>query len=606
MLILGINDSHDASACLVKDGKLLVALSEERKQRIKGMGGFPQNAIKTCFSESGLKFSDVDRVALATKRIVPTNMHHISHSFSIEDYHTLQEKYYYPLIYRGEKIKLNDIFPNFKAKGETAYPLDKIPFITTSEIEGSEMEEIIELRKKYTAEFIGIDSEKVKFINHHRSHSFHGYYTSPYRSKEKVLIITSDSGGDNTYTSVNVVKNGEFSLIHEAHNSLIGKFYSSVTLLLGMRPNEHEYKVMGLAPYASEYQKKVPREIFLNALSVDGMDFVKNPEMKDFYFYFKDKLKLCRFDGIAGGLQDFVELRLVEWFQNIIESTQIKDVVYGGGVANNVKANKKICEQDFVNSMFVPAGPSDEGLSIGAAFCVLYDEVGHQKANELIESPKNAYFGNSVNSDNHLSFKKHPFTKKNYEIKEHYPISEIAKIISKGGIVAICQGRMEFGSRSLGHRSLVADPSNLQSARKLNDLIKKRDFWMPFTPSILDRCFQEYVINPKNIPSSFMTNSFDTTPLGKEHLKGAVHPYDYTVRPQKVTSGSCPKYYELIEAFQKLTNIGALLNTSLNIHGKPIVMDPTDLLNEILIDGQIPIDYILIEDTFYIRKKENL
>ena len=124
------------------------------------------------------------------------------------------------------------------------------------------------------------------------------------------------------------LQNGEFSLIHEAHNSLIGKFYSSVTLLLGMRPNEHEYKVMGLAPYASEYQKKVPREIFLNALSVDGMDFVKNPEMKDFYFYFKVKLKLCRFDGIAGGLQDFVELRLVEWFQNIIESTQIKDVVY--------------------------------------------------------------------------------------------------------------------------------------------------------------------------------------------------------------------------------------------------------------------------------------
>ena len=124
---------------------------------------------------------------------------------------------------------------------------------------------------------------------------------------------------------------------------------------------------------------------------------------------------------------------------------------------------------------------------------------------------------------------------------------------------------------------------------------------MPFTPSVMDECYDDYIINPKEIDSSFMTITFDTTELGRSHLKAAVHPYDYTARPQKVTKEACPVYYQLIQKFKEISGIGALLNTSLNIHGRPIVAQPTDLLNEILKEG-IPLKYILIDKNFYMRK----
>jgi len=126
---------------------------------------------------------------------------------------------------------------------------------------------------------------------------------------------------------------------------------------------------------------------------------------------------------------------------------------------------------------------------------------------------------------------------------------------------------------------------------------------MPFTPSVMDECYDDYIINPKEIDSSFMTITFDTTELGRSHLKAAVHPYDYTARPQNVTKETCPTYYQLIQEFKEISGVGALLNTSLNIHGKPIVMNPIDLLNEILLNQNIPLNYILIDSTFYVRRE---
>ena len=136
----------------------------------------------------------------------------------------------------------------------------------------------------------------------------------------------------------------------------------------------------------------------------------------------------------------------------------------------------------------------------------------------------------------------------------------------------------------------------------LNDLIKKRDFWIPFTSSILDECYDSYAVNPKNIQSSYMSNCFDSTALAKSHLSEAIHPYDYTVRPQKVTKKTCPKYYALMKEFYNISGIGALLNTSLNIDEKLIVQKPTDILNEILTSTNIPLEYIYIENTLYKRK----
>ena len=298
-----------------------------------------------------------------------------------------------------------------------------------------------------------------------------------------------------------------------------------------------------------------------------------------------------------------MEIRLSEWFQNMVEETGIKDIVFSGGVANNVKANKKIVELDCVNSLFVPPAPGDENLSIGAAFKALYNHAGPKKAQELIFSEKNAYWGNKIDTDDLYKFTNDPFILKNYHHNEDFHLSLTAEIIAGGNVVAICIGKMEFGSRALGHRSLIADPSNPASAKKINDIIKKRDFWMPFAPSILDECFDDYVINLKEMDSLFMTSSFDTTEEGRAHLKAAIHPYDHTVRPHRVLEANCPVYYKLIKEFKKKTGIGALLNTSLNLHGKPIVMNPSDLLKEIIKEKSIFLKYILIENNMYIRKE---
>jgi len=182
------------------------------------------------------------------------------------------------------------------------------------------------------------------------------------------------------------------------------------------------------------------------------------------------------------------------------------------------------------------------------------------------------------------------------------------RILSGDIIALVCGGdgfgvgKMEFGARALGHRSLLADPSNLKTVRKLNSLIKKRDFWMPFTPSVLAESYNDYVINTKAIASDCMTTCFDTTPLAKEHLKGAIHAYDHTIRPQKVSPETCPRYYALIKAFSEITGIGAILNTSLNMHEKPIVMKPLHLIEDFVVHRSIQLSAILIETTLYRRR----
>ena len=511
--ILGINDSHDASACLLKNGNIVVAIGEERVQRVKGTGGFPHMAINECLKFANIKSSDIDLVAFGSKRIVPDNVWNMPATLSIKDHIELQEKYYVPRILQNKKVKLKNVFPNYFPVSNLSYPFHTIKFATTNEVGYEYLDEINIMRINHTERILGIDKKEIKFFDHHQCHAKYAYYHSGFKN-EDVVIVTADSGGDNCYSTVTTVINGEFKEIHRARNNILGKIYSSVTLLLGMRPDEHEYKVMGLAPYASEHQKIGPREIFNNSLSVEGLDFVRDPEMTDYYDYFKNKLRGYRFDGIAGGLQDFIELKLVQWFKNINNVTGINNFCYSGGLSNNIKSNKIISENDFVDSFFVPAGPGDENLSIGAAYIATEE---YSKLNPIVSNINNAYFGNDITEQDITDFEDSEFIKNNYKkTKVSKNFLEIAKILSEGNIIAVCYGRMEFGSRALGHRSLIADPSNESVLRKINELIKKRDFWMPFTPSIIDHQYDNYVFNKKNIPSSFMTMSFNTKPEGKK------------------------------------------------------------------------------------------
>ena len=200
------------------------------------------------------------------------------------------------------------------------------------------------------------------------------------------------------------------------------------------------------------------------------------------------------------------------------------------------------------------------------------------------------------------SFKSNKLIKKNFIIKLDKNLKGAAKIISQGKTLLFCYGKMEFGQRALGHRSILCDPSNSNQIKKINQYIKKRDFWMPFTPSIIDKDYTRYVINKKKIQSNYMTICFDTTDLAKQHLKAAIHPYDFTIRPQLVTKSTCKTYYQLISEFKKITGIGALLNTSLNVSDKPIINQPDELLKEVIRRNINSIDAIFIEDTLFIKK----
>ena len=324
--------------------------------------------------------------------------------------------------------------------------------------------------------------------------------------------------------------------------------------------------------------------------------------MQDHFFYFRDRLRTFRFDGIAGGLQDFVEARLSEWFRNIHEETGARHFAFGGGVANNVKSNLAISELEFVDSLFVPPGPGDDGLPVGAAFCAYYDLLGPEAASRDIAVPGNAYWGTTVDDKALADFDEHPILRERYEKHPDVSSSQLAEILRNGDIIALCFGQMEFGARALGHRSLIADPSNIAAMRRLNDLIKKRDFWMPFTPSILSERFDDYMIVPPNIDATYMTIGFESTALGREHLRAAIHPYDHTVRPQRVTQSVCPIYYSIIKEFERLTGIGAVLNTSLNIHEKPIVLRPTDIIDEIIEGGDISLPYLFVGGHLYVLK----
>jgi len=292
----------------------------------------------------------------------------------------------------------------------------------------------------------------------------------------------------------------------------------------------------------------------------------------------------------------------VEWFKNIEKKCKTKNFVFSGGVANNVKANKVIAEQKFVKNLWIPPGPGDESLCLGAVYSYVYDKLGPNKSLHYIKSPSNAYWGPKVFDEDISSFKKNNLIKENFNFTIDRDYKKVAKLLHKGEIVFVCMGKQEFGPRALGHRSIICDPSKLELVKKINSTIKMRDFWMPFTPSILDSYKNKYIKMNSKLNLNYMTSCLDTTELGKIHLRAAIHQSDFTVRPQIVNKSTCPQYFKLITSFSKESGIGAVLNTSLNMHEYPIITKPIDIIKEIIKNNKYINFNILIEDNLYLRK----
>lgn len=566
MIILGINDGHHASAALMVDGVLVSAAAEERFTRRKGEHGFPRHAIKACLDIAGVDSVDIARVSIATLDLPPIYfMVRRDSDFTVADYWREQNQYWYPVIYEKQKIAYLDIFKDKIDPDNFVY--DRSFLRDDHDVEGMR-----KARSAYASRFLGVSEENINFCDHHACHAYYGLLVSPARNREH-LVYTADGWGDGCNGSVwkGSFDNG-LTLIKRTANCHIGRMYRYMTLLLGMKPAEHEYKVMGLAPYGNPRYAEAAYQVFSETLQVDGLDFRYNVEPKDNFFHFKKRLEGQRFDSIAAAIQTRTEELVSGWIANGIRRTGICDIIYSGGVAQNIKANKRTSEMAEVNSIFVPPGPHDESLSIGAAYMEHF-RLGLPVAKS--DPFPNAYLGTSYDDaaiSRHLTqYEGNP----NFKYRR-VTVEDIAGLLASGEVVARFDGRMEFGARALGARSILADPRNTSAVRKINDQVKMRDFWMPFAPSIIEERAADYVINPKNLDNRYMTLAFESTHKARHELPAALHPYDYTLRPNIVRAQDNPGYHALIVAFEKITGVGGLLNTSFNLHGEPVVEKPED------------------------------
>ncbi len=572
MIILGINDGHNSSACLIIDGKLTCSIAEERLSREKNHFGFPSQAINCVLEYSGVTIKDVDKIAMSSKHFIPAYYYVSRNSrITIEDYWKEQTDYWYPKLIENKNPKYLDVLSHRVNRDE--FPYDESLIKNESDSEGMWL-----ARVKHLSETLGVDKTIISHHDHHMCHAYYGYMTSQLRNKQ-LLVYTMDGFGDGANGTVSIGQPGKpLQEISRSSNCNIGRMYRYATLLLGMRPAEHEYKLMGLAAYNSHKYGAKAYDIYAETLQVDGLGFKYKKQIKDHFFYFKDKLQGQRFDAIAYGIQKRCEEILSEWILNGIKKTGVANVVMSGGVAQNIKANKIISELDELDSLFIPPGPGDESICVGAAYL---EYIKHDKLISNIDPPSTGYFGPSYSDDViEASLKK--MIPDNYRIQKASD-NKVAELIAKGDVVArFGDGKMEFGARALGNRSILADPRKPDVIHHINKLVKMRDFWMPFAPSILAEREKDYIVNPKNIDSRFMAVGFDSTTIAKDHIPAGLHPFDRTARPQIVHKSDNPSYHSLIKAFEKITGVGALMNTSFNIHGEPIVGTPDHAIDTFL------------------------
>jgi len=590
---LALSVSHNSSAALMRDGEIIVAVCEERSLRKKNYIGYPQNAVDYCLRKAGISGADLSRVAYTTVDNpgllvkAKTNT-----QFSLQDYRDYYGKKFYKRRFRGEECL--DYFQWLR--DDEKFNIDKeyfdFSYLTDEVLKNSalEMELFRDAQAQKLSQHLGIDKDKVEFLDHHTCHAYYSYFGSPFR-RDDCIVLTLDGWGDGRNQTVWEVKNEKFSLLAESAQNDIGRIYKMATLILGMRPDEHEFKVMGLAPYAKASHVERAKEVIKDLCAVDGMKLVSKNRPDDLFSYLDESWKVHRFDNIAGAVQLLTEEIACELVKNIAKRTDIRRFVIGGGIAMNIKMNKAISELREVEELFVCGSSGDESLSIGGCYFLNSDPFNNKPI-------PNLYLGYDIR-DEMDRFDPSIYAHK-FSVNTAITFDQVARLLEKGDIVAVIRGSAEFGARALGNRSILADPSKRESVQKINEAIKNRDFWMPFALSILEESLDDYISNPKKLESPFMAISLDVLPANYSKIEAGTHPYDKTVRPQSVSISGNPEYHELINAFKNRTGIPALLNTSFNLHGEPIVDNVSDAIRTFELSG---LDHLLIDDRILLSKK---
>jgi carbamoyltransferase len=542
-VFVGIHDGHNASVAVVRDGRIELALQEERLTRVKNQGDAPVGAAKLAFQ---MVNGDGARVGLNGLYM---NYHQWRRDTILADYE-----------------RSADLASRFKQ-----------PFKGTF-VDRAYQRRKAEQRTAALAE-IGVAKEDVEPVEHHLAHASAAYHTAPWPG-EKILVLTCDGSGDRLSATVSIGQSGALSRIATVseHDS-IGRLYALVTRYLGMAPLEHEYKVMGLAPYVSSNQRAEGAARDFSGLfefSSGGLSWSRRagvPSMYAAYGFFKKSLDGKRFDTIAAGVQRFIEDMLVKWVSNAIRETGIRKVACSGGVFMNVKANLAVLEIPELEDLYVFPSCGDESNSIGAA-CHLAARAG-----DRVRPLAALYYGEPItDGESQMALEAAPDRTMRFRWTNDIE-AVAAEKLAEGKIVARAKGAVEFGARALGNRSILARADSPTAVREINEMVKNRDFWMPFAPSVLASRASLYYRKPKPVSSPYMMFGFHSRPEKRAAFAAAQHPYDFTTRPHEVLEEHNADYHRLLEEYESRTGEGILLNTSFNLHGEPIVYRARDAVD---------------------------
>ena len=541
---------HDSAVALLKDGRVIAAVEEERFSRKKFDDGFPKMAIKWCLNEARISSNEIDSVAFYDKPV----------------------------------LKFERLLDNYIAvapRGLYSF-LDTIP---------KWLHKRLWVKNEIKNNLKGFKGEII-FPEHHLSHAAHTFYTSPF---EESAILTIDGVGEWSTTSFGLAQNNTIKLTHDIRwPHSLGLFYSAFTYFLGFQVNEGEYKLMGLASYG----KPKYYDLILNNLIDVKDDGSIHLDMKYFAFTYDKVMTSKKFSELFGikpkrenekteqihydigaSVQKVLEDILLKMVTHVYDKTKMKNLCLGGGVALNGVANYRILKEGPFENVHIPPSPGDAGSAVG---CAQYLYYTYHKNNKFIETNlakrivDSVYVGPSYSDEDIKKFLESKNTK--YETLDRGSLlSKTAKLISEGNVVGWYQGKMEWGPRALGNRSILADPRRADMKDILNEKIKHRESFRPFAPSILEEYVFEYF--DIDIPSPYMLM---VVPVKKPNDIPAVTHIDGTGRLQTVSKGANPLYYDLISEFYQLTGVPVVINTSMNVKGEPIVNTPEQAYNMLI------------------------